>query len=92
MVENQKIWRIEVHRQVEKSLKRLPGDVVSRIWTKIKRLQTDPRPKGCVKLDGYETLYRIRVGDFRVIYAIEDELLIVLVLEIGLRGSVYRKY
>lgn len=50
----------------------------------------EPRPHGFTKLSGYENLYRIRVGDWRISYAIEDDALIVLVIEIKPRGDAYR--
>ena len=56
----------------------------------IRDLANDPRPEGVKKLTGVDNLYRIRVGDWRVIYAIEDDRLIVLVLEISPRGGAYR--
>jgi mRNA interferase RelE/StbE len=56
----------------------------------IRSLADDPRPPGCKRLSGHDALYRIRVGDWRIIYAIEDDKLIVLIVEIGPRGRVYR--
>ena len=53
-------------------------------------LANDPRPPGCDKLAGVENLYRIRVGDYRVVYQIRDEMLLVLVVKIGHRREVYR--
>ncbi len=54
-------------------------------------LANNPRPEGSIKLKGSDNLYRIRVGPYRIIYTIEDDKLIVLVLEIGDRKDVYRK-
>ncbi|MEW5827713.1 MAG: type II toxin-antitoxin system RelE/ParE family toxin [Chloroflexota bacterium] len=85
-------WKIIIHRKAEKSLKRLKGDTLERIRRAIRSLGEEPRPVGSKKLSGYETLYRLRVGDWRIIYAIEDDRLIVLVLEIAPRGSVYRNF
>ena len=53
-------------------------------------LAKNPRPAGCKKLSGFDNLYRVRVGDWRISYAIEDERLVILVLEIALRGDAYR--
>ena len=50
----------------------------------------NPRPPGVVKLEGPESLFRVRVGDFRVVYAIRDDVLLVLVVRIGNRREVYR--
>ena len=54
-------------------------------------LGQEPRPHGVRKLSGEEELYRIRVGDYRVIYAIEDDALIVLVVAVGDRRDIYRR-
>jgi mRNA interferase RelE/StbE len=84
-------WNIYFHREAEKALKKLPKEVVERIWEKIKTLEYDPRPTGCKKLQGrYDNHYRIRVGNWRISYAIEEQELIILVLEIAPRGGAYR--
>jgi mRNA interferase RelE/StbE len=83
-------WQVIIHRKVEKILKRLDGDTLERIRRAIRGLATEPRPAGVKKLTGYDNLYRARVGDWRIIYAIEDDKLIVLVLEISTRGGAYR--
>jgi mRNA interferase RelE/StbE len=83
-------WRIIIHRKAERVLKRLDGDMLERIRQAIRGLASEPRSVGYKKLSGHENLYRIRVGDWRIIYAIEDKQLVVLVLEISPRGSAYR--
>jgi mRNA interferase RelE/StbE len=83
-------WQVIIHRKAERFLKRLDGDMLERIRQAIRGLANEPRPLGYHKLTGYENLYRIRVGDWRIIYAIEDDRLIVLALEVSPRGSAYR--
>ncbi len=83
-------WQVVIHRKAEKVLKRLDGDTLERLRCSIRELAIDPRPVGVKKLTGYDNLYRLRVGDWRILYAIEDDLLIVLVLEISTRGGAYR--
>ena len=83
-------WQVIIHRKAERVLKRLDGDLLERIRQAIRGLATEPRPIGHKKLTGYENLYSVRVGDWRIIYAIEDKQLIVLVLEISPRGGAYR--
>jgi mRNA interferase RelE/StbE len=83
-------WQIIIHRKAERVLKRLDGDMLQRIRQAIRELASEPRPIGYKKLTGYENLYRIRVGDWRIIYALEEKQLIVLVLEISPRSSAYR--
>lgn len=58
------------------------------IWA----LADNPRPPASRKLEGHEDLYRLRVGDWRIIYVIQDAELLIVVVEIGSRGNVYRKY
>lgn len=83
-------YTVIVERQVEKALRRLPKQVLARVDRLLLSLAEEPRPAGCKKLRGYETLYRLRVGDWRLIYAIEDDELVVLVIEIAPRGEAYR--
>ncbi len=68
---------------------RLDGSVRKRIVLRIEALEAEPRPSGCKKLTGSE-LWRIRVGDHRVVYSIEDDKLVVLVVSVGHRREVYR--
>ena len=84
-------WHIIIHRKAEKVLKRMDGDTLDRLRNAIRNLANEPRPVGVKKLAGYDNLYRIRVGDWRVSYAIEEDRLIILVLEISQRGAAYRE-
>lgn len=77
--------------RAERGLKRLSADVQDRIIPEINSLAENPRPAGSAKLTGSDNLYRIRVGDHRVIYAVEDNFLVVLVVEVGHRKEIYRK-
>ena len=83
-------WRVIVLRDPEKVLARLPKDLRHRLRVDIDQLAHNPRPHGCKKLVGYRDLYRVRVGDWRVTYAIKDAELIVLVVEVAPRGGAYR--
>jgi mRNA interferase RelE/StbE len=83
-------WQIVFTRQPERIIRRLPRDLLRRIDQKLFDLEADPRPQGCKKLAGASDLYRVRVGDWRITYRIEDDQLIVLVLEIAPRGGAYR--
>lgn len=85
-------YQVIIHRKAEKILKRLDGDLRERVRTAIRELADEPRPMGVKKLAGYENLFRIRVGDWRIIYAVENDTLIVLVLEISTRGGAYRDF
>lgn len=74
----------------ERQLKSLTDSVQKRIVKRLKSLRENPRPQGVKKLAGEEDLYRIRDGDYRIIYTIQDKELIVLVAKIGNRKDVYR--
>jgi mRNA interferase RelE/StbE len=71
-------------------MRRLPRELLERIRRSIAQLAVNPRPPGCKRLTGREDLYRIRVGDWRIIYAIVTEESTVLVTDIAPRGRVYR--
>ena len=83
-------YQIEFVKQAAKQFKTLPTEEQQRLQSKIDALASEPRPVGVVKLVGEEDLYRIRVGDYRLIYAIQDAILLVLILKIGHRRDVYR--
>lgn len=68
---------------------KLPQRIQERLLTAIERLEADPRPRGTVKLSGFENFYRIRVGEYRAIYEIRDEVFVVLVVKVGKRGDIY---
>lgn len=75
---------------VERQIKSLTDSVQNRIVKRLKSLRENPRPQGVKKLAGEEDFYRIREGDYRIIYTIQDKKLIVLVVKIGNRKEVYR--
>lgn len=83
-----KIYVISFARGVAKDLKHIDKQTLIRIISAIKKLAADPRPHGAKKLSGYP-YYRIRVGDYRVIYAIDDGRLTVLVVKVGHRKGIY---
>jgi mRNA interferase RelE/StbE len=83
-------YRIQISATAERQLKRLRKDDQRRVVDAVKKLADEPRPRGCRKLHGYDDVYRVRVGVLRVIYAVEDDCLLVLVLKVGHRKAVYR--
>jgi mRNA interferase RelE/StbE len=83
-------YSIGFARSARKELERLPGDVASRILTKIEMLAGNPRPLGVVKLQGQENLWRLRVGDYRVVYSIDENSKAIDVSIIRHRRDVYR--
>jgi mRNA interferase RelE/StbE len=83
-------YTIITPKAVQKQLDALPDDVYNRI-SKIQQLAEDPRPDGVVKMKGSDNEYRIRIGDYRVRYEIDDKELIILLLQCKHRKDVYRK-
>ncbi|HEV8069753.1 MAG TPA: type II toxin-antitoxin system RelE/ParE family toxin [Planctomycetaceae bacterium] len=75
----------------DRQLRKLPQAVQKRIVRSVEGLQANPRLPGAIKLQGEHDLYRIRAGEWRVVYQIADDRLVVLVVRIGHRGDVYRK-
>lgn len=82
-------YQVIIPRSVRKKLDRFPASLTDRILEALAGLETDPRPPGCKKLRGREA-YRVRVGDYRIIYEIHDRVLQVLVITVGHRREVYR--
>ncbi len=77
-------------RSARKELVALPAKLAQRVLTNIVGLQRDPRPPGCKKLEGSVNLWRIRIGHYRVLYAIDDEHRIVDVIAVRHRRDAYR--
>ncbi|NEP41525.1 MAG: type II toxin-antitoxin system RelE/ParE family toxin [Okeania sp. SIO2H7] len=73
----------------EKQLASLPVEIRNRIYPKIDSLANNPRPPGCVKLKGEKNGWRIRVGEYRVIYSIDDNTQTVDVTKVGHRRDIY---
>jgi mRNA interferase RelE/StbE len=80
---------VRISATAEKQLRSAPRADQQRLVTAIRALATTPRPRGCRKLHGYDDVFRIRVGTYRVIYAVHDRQLVVIVLKIGQRQDVY---
>ncbi|MBI5882834.1 MAG: type II toxin-antitoxin system RelE/ParE family toxin [Elusimicrobia bacterium] len=83
-------YRIEFAPSAARAFKKLDRSVRERIIPKIDALVVNPRPHGAEKLAGVENRYRLRVGDYRVIYAIEDGLRLVIIAVIAHRRESYR--
>ncbi|WP_335992379.1 type II toxin-antitoxin system RelE family toxin [Glycomyces sp. MUSA5-2] len=89
--EAEPVWNLAFTDEADKQFARLDKPVRRRIDTALKRLQADPRPVGAIKVKGSNAM-RYRVGDWRIIYQIRDGELVIVVIEIGHRSSVYRDY
>jgi mRNA interferase RelE/StbE len=82
------MYEVIVEKSVLKQLQKIPQPYYNKIKAALNNLVTDPRPNGYLKLKGREG-YRIRVGDYRIIYEIKNEQLIVLVVSVAHRKDVY---
>jgi mRNA interferase RelE/StbE len=82
-------YEILFKESVWKDLKKVPKSDLKRILSRIEKLGDDPRPVRCEKLTG-EELYRVRQGNYRIVYSIQDNELTVWVVKVGHRKDVYR--
>jgi len=83
-------YRVELAPLARKQLADLDRAMRARVVAKLEDLSDNPRPPGCKKLKGEDNLWRIRVGDYRVVFAIYDDVLFVLVARIAHRRESYR--
>ena len=84
-------YRIEIVPAARRELAELPEDARRQVGRKIDSLAANPRPRGVEKLAGAEDLYRVRAGDYRILYQIRDEVLTIAVVKVGNRRDVYRR-
>lgn len=82
-------YRLRIKRSAEKELHRVPKVDLRRIVERIERLATESRPPGCEKLFA-ENVYRVRQGDYRILYSVDDGGGAIEVIKIGHRREVYR--
>lgn len=83
-------YRIEFAPAAARAFRALPVAVQRRLSPKIDALATTPRPPGVVNIRGEQNLLRLRAGDYRIVYQVQDDALLVLVVRIGHRRDVYR--
>ncbi len=84
-------YRIQFTPAAARALRRLPRATLGRIRRAVDDLCTEPRPPGVKKLKGMDSLLRIRVGDYRILYEIRDEVLMVVIVRIATRQQVYKR-
>lgn len=84
------LYRVEIARRAVTVLTTLPRKDQQRIRAAIELLAATPRPPGCVAITGETSVYRVRVGNYRVVYEVQDEVLLIQVVWIGHRREVYR--
>lgn len=83
-------YRIEFKKRAVKELKSLPTDIIKNLTKKITSLKENPLPRGSIKLSGSQFLYRLRFGDYRVIYLIDKDDKLITIQYIRHRKDVYR--
>ena len=84
------MYKVYIERTAERDLKQLSSQLFGRIIPKIKALADDPRPPGCRKITGSKNDWRIRIGDYRVIYEVDDAERAVRIMRVRHRREVYR--
>jgi mRNA interferase RelE/StbE len=85
------VYEVYLERSAENDLKRLPTSIFHRIIPKIKALAERPRPSGCRKIAGSKNDWRIRIGDYRIIYEIDEKAKAVRIMRVRYRREVYRR-
>jgi len=85
------VFEVYLEKAAETDLKRLPTTTFHRIIPQIRALAENPRPSGCRKLTGSKNDWRIRIGDYRVIYEIDEKVKAVRIMRVRHRREVYRK-
>jgi mRNA interferase RelE/StbE len=83
-------YRIEFSPAAERQFKKIPKEVQIRLKHRIDILAENPFPRGVKKLSAEETLYRLRLGDYRIVYQVQGKALLILILKLGHRKNVYR--
>ena len=83
-------YKVEIARRAVKSIARLPRREQLRVRAAVDLLADEPRPPGCVALADEDSVYRVRVGDYRIVYEVVDDRLVVQAVRVGHRRDVYR--
>jgi len=84
------VYRVRIKASALRFLKKLEARPRARLFVAISGLSDEPRPPGCRKIAGVAGLWRIRVGNYRIVYQIRENELLVLVIKVGHRKDVYR--
>ena len=85
----EKKYTVVISKSVQKTLSKLPDRMASKLELSMLKLENDPRPFGYKKLKGRDA-YRIREGDYRIIYEVKDNVLRILIVDVGGRKDIYR--
>jgi len=85
------LYDVQLTASAARAFRKLDGPARHKLGRVIDGLAGNPRPPGVTKLEGEADLYRVRSGDYRIIYAVRDKLLLVLVIAVGHRRDIYRR-
>jgi len=85
------LFSIQWKQSAKKELRKLGKDVIPRVVLAVEALADDPHPSGSKKLRGAERTYRIRIGDYRIVYSVLENILRIEVIRVGHRKDIYRK-
>jgi mRNA interferase RelE/StbE len=85
-------YQVQIARRAVKAIATLPRRGQQRVRAAIELLAENPRPPGCVALAGEDRAYRVRVGDYRIVYEVLDRQLVIHVVRVGHRREVYRQH
>jgi mRNA interferase RelE/StbE len=83
-------YKIEFSPTAESQFKKLPKEVQARLKHRIDSMAENPFPRGIKTLSAEENFYRLRIGDYRIIYQVQGKALLILILKLGHRKNVYR--
>lgn len=84
------VWTVDVHRKAMKEIAGLPKPIATRCWSAVRGLADDPFPPGVRSVEGMDAGYRIRVGNYRIVYSVNQSEVTVLVIRVRHRKDVYR--
>ncbi len=85
-------YQVDIAPAAQREFKRLPPEVVRKVDAAMLELERNPRPHGCTKLEGSEDEYRVRVGDYRILYVMNDKAKLVTIAHVRHRRDAYRKW
>jgi mRNA interferase RelE/StbE len=84
-------YQVEIAPAAQRDVRRLPPEIVRKVDAAMLELEQTPRPHGCTKLEGSEDEYRVRVGDYRILYVIDDKAKLVTIARVRHRREAYRR-
>jgi mRNA interferase RelE/StbE len=82
-------YNVEISKTAAKALSKLPTKIAEKIENALLKLEENSRPTGSKQLSGFKDLYRLRIGDYRAIYSVKEEIVTIIVLDVGHRKEIY---